>query len=929
MKTNYMKIAVTILLVLAVIAGLLVPAFAENPQIRETMLPNGLKVITKEVHAAPVVAFQVWYRVGSRNEELGKTGLSHLLEHMMFKGTKTLKKGEIDRLMRENGGVNNAGTWKDFTFYYETLSSDKLELAMRIESDRMVNSLIDAKEFKSEMTVVRSELEGHENEPDSLMMYEMYATAFKAHPYQWPTIGWTSDVESMTRDNLYKYYKAHYMPNNAIVVITGDFDTEKALAMVRKYFGSIPKGVQPAKVTAVEPVQLGERRSIVRKVGIAPRVMIGYHIPALGHKDIYPLDVLELVLSSGMSSRLYKSLVDKQLATDAWASSSSSRDPNLFFLGGTARTGVKIEDVESALLAEAERVKNEHISNDELQKALNQLEAQFIYTNDSVTNQAQQLGYFETLHSWQFIDQYLSNAKKVTVADVQAVAKKYLTAKNSTTVTFIPEAPAAPLKQTRSIGTKTLLPFDVAAYRPDSVSARISGSVDNALQAKTAVKPKPAVKTPAAKPAASNTKVVKPTRVVLDNGMIVIIQENRSNPTVAVQGSLNAGSVLDPQGKNGLAQMTAGLLKKGTTTRTADQIAAEEDFVGMDIGFGVDTEYASFSGYSLTKYFGKMLDIMSDVLRNPTFPQDELDKLKSMRLSGLREQEDSTEAMAFRSFYNTVFPAGHPYHQLTLDDDIANTTAIQRDDVLGFYKNHYGPDSVIFVIVGDVDTNQALDMIKARFGGWQKIGTTQRPQIPDAPMPGSITKKVIQMPDKSQVDVVLGYPGGLKRSDPDFYAANVMNFILGGGGALSSRMGNEIRDKMGFVYNVYSYFDASLGAGPWISSLGSNPQNTDKAIKTLVAQIALMRDKGATKTEMQEAVNYIAGSFPVRLEKNSSIAGILQAAEFYGMGMDYIRNYQSIYRSVTLEQVNAAAKKFLHPDKYTLLIAGPYKEPAK
>jgi len=201
------------------------PAFAEQAQVHETVLPNGLKVITKEVHAAPVVSFMVWYKVGSRYEQLGKTGLSHLLEHMQFKGTKTFKKGEIDALIRRNGGLSNAATWKDFTYYYETLSSDKLELAMRIESDRMVNSLIDPKEFKAEQIVARSELEGHENNPDHLIYYELYATAFKAHPYQWPTIGWRHDVETITRDELYEYYRTFYRPNNATVVIVGDFDT--------------------------------------------------------------------------------------------------------------------------------------------------------------------------------------------------------------------------------------------------------------------------------------------------------------------------------------------------------------------------------------------------------------------------------------------------------------------------------------------------------------------------------------------------------------------------------------------------------------------------------------------------------------------------------------------------------------------------------
>jgi zinc protease len=923
LKARAARITAISLVLLVLLAGL--PAFAEKSQVRENVLPNGLKVITKEVHAAPVVSFMVWYKVGSRNEQLGKTGLSHLLEHMQFKGTKTLKKGEIDRLVRKNGGMSNAATWKDFTFYWETLSSDKLELAMRIESDRMVNSLLDPKEFKAEMTVVRSELEGDENDPESLIYYELYAHAFKAHPYQWPTIGWRHDVETVMRDDLYRYYKTFYQPNNAIVVIVGDFDTQKALALVKKYFGKIPSGPRVPKVTASEPEQLGERRAEVRKAGTASRVMMGYHTPAVGSRDIYPLDVLEIVLSTGTSSRLYKALVDKQLATQAWAGASINKAPDLFLLGATARDGVKIEDVETALLAEVERIKSEPITDEELQKALNQLEAQFVYTNDSVSSQSRQLGYYETIFTWKFLDTYLDNARKVTKADVQRVARKYLTQKNRTVVTFIPEAPPAKPQASLAPVWERL-----AAYGPSSTfniqgsKFKVQSSRFNVQGSTLAQHPQSSTRNPQSA-IRNRVEAIKPTRAVLDNGMVVIVYENRSNPTIAIQGSVNAGSMLDPEGKSGTASITADLLKKGTSRRTADQIASEMDYVGMTLSTGAETESASFSGRSLSKHFDLLLDILSDVMRNPTFPEEEFQKLKARRLSAIKEEQDSPAALGARAFYGSVFPKGHPYNVLSVEEELANTEAISRDDVLAFYKSRYGPESTILVVVGDVDTTQALEQIKKYFGDWKPTGSPKRSEIPDVPLQAGIEKKVVPMPDKSQVDVYLGYSGGLKRSDPDFYAATVMNFVLGGGGALGSRLGDVIRDEMGLVYDVYSTFEATLGAGPWYAKLGTNPQNVDKGIKALVDQMKLMREKGAKQAEMDEAVAYITGSFPVRLERNGSIAGILHAAEFFGLGMDYIQKYQKLYRSVTLQQVNAAAKKYLHPDRYTLVIAGSYE----
>ncbi len=923
---KHRAIRLTFILILILLAQ---AVFAAEAQVKETVLPNGLKVLTKEVHAAPVVSFNVWYKVGSRNEPFGKTGMSHLLEHMQFKGTKTFKKGEIDKIVQANGGILNAATWKDWTYYWEILSSDKLELAMRIESDRMVNSLLDPKEFQSERTVVKSELEGDSNDPDQLMYYEMYALAFKAHPYHWPTIGWVHDVNTLTRDDLYKYYKTYYKPNNATVIIVGDFDTNKALAMVNKYFGKIPKGPAPPKVTEVEPAQLGERDAVVRQAGAAYRVMIGWHMPAVGSQDMYALDIIQQVLDGGASSRLYKALVDKQLVTSEFASSTTNRDPDLFLVGGTARDGVKIEDVRAALLTEVNRLKTEQISDEELQKALNQLEAQFVYANDSVSDQAEQLGYFESINSWRYIETYLPNARKVTKADIQRVAQKYFTDKNMDVLTFIPDTTAGPAAP--SAGPAG--PVRYAHYQPAEASGRVGdmgsgragGSTFNVQRSTPnaqGANPKSEIPNP--------KSLVTPTRVVLDNGMVVIVYPNRSNPTVAVQGSIAAGGMFDPEGKNGLAEITASLLQKGTTNRIADKIAEEKDYVGMSVGTGADTESASFSGRSLSKNFDLMLNILSDELRNPMFPADEFNKLKLRRLSGIKQSEDDPDSLAFRAFYGQVFSAGHPYHQLSVGEDIANTQAITRDDVASFYRAHYGPQTAIIVVVGDVDVQGAISKVKQYFADWKPTGPAVRPQIPDVPVQTGIVKKVIPMPDKTQVGVVVGYAGQLKRSDPDFYAATIMNFVLGGGGALGSELGFKIRDEMGLAYNIYTNFDAGLGAGAWYAYVGTNPANADKAIKAMLDIIAQTKAKGEDKQQVQRAIDYITGSFPARrLVDNQSIAGTLHSAEFYGLGMDYIRKYQSLYRSVTLAQVNAMAKKYLHPDRYTMVIAGPYTGNAK
>ena len=902
------------------VAILASPVFSADA-VKETILPNGLRILTKEVHAAPVVTAQVWYRVGSRNEHAGITGYSHLLEHMVFKGTKTYKKGEVTKMIRKMGGIDNAGTWTDFTYFWQLLSSDHLEFALKTQADSMANSLIDAKELKAEMVVVRSELEGRESSPDSLLWEDTTAATFKAHPYQWPVIGWRSDVEGVNRDILYQYYRTYYHPNNATLVIVGDFDTAQAIALARKYFSGIPKGSAPPPVRTVEPQQFGERRIKLEKQGSAERVMIGYHVPGIKSADTFPLIVLDQLLSGGKSSRLYQALVEQQLATEAWSSISPRIDPSAFFLGGTARVGVTAQQIEKALLQQAEDAKTKPISDEEMARAKNQLEASFIFSKDSVSDQAEQLGYYATVADWRIVDQYVAKVKAVTKEQVQDVAQKYLTEMNRTVGWFIPTAELdrgqsgpPPTATSAAPGTVGSLRPDIAAYRAPGRRGR---DEDAPLTA-TAPKPK-------AVAGRASTKA-KPFRAVLPNGVVVIIQENHSNQTVAIRGNLKAGGVFDPKGKNGLASITASMLSRGTATRTALQLAAEAESVGASVSVAGGTESASFSGSALSKDFTKITELLADILRNPSFPQEQLEKLRGQSLSGLEQEKESPDSRAQRMFYSLVFPQGHPYHQQTVDADAQDVKSITRQDVLDFYGKYYGPDTAVIVIVGDVSRDAALGAVKEYFGSWTARGQAQKVEIPDAPLQAKAIKEVIPMPDKSEVSVTFGHAGMLARSNPDFYAANVMNQVLGGGGALSSRLGNIIRENMGLVYDVYSTFEPTLGEGPWYVALGTNPMNADKAVTAMKSEIAKMRDKGATATEANDAIGFITGFFPIRLETNGGVAQTLLNSEFYGLGMDYIRNYSKLYHAVTLKQVNAAAKKYLHPDRATLVISGAVKQ---
>jgi zinc protease len=405
--------------------------------IRKVVLDNGLTVLLREMHHAPVASFWVWYRVGSRNERAGVTGISHWTEHMLFKGTPTYPQGEFDKAVAREGGVFNGMTWIDFTTYFETMPSDRIDLALRVEADRMVNAVFDAEEFELERTVIISERQGSENSPGFLLSEALQAATFQVHPYHHSVIGWQCDLETMTRDDLYAHYRTFYTPNNAIIAITGDFESDAMLRRVQELFGGIPAGPALPPLTSKEPAQRGERRVTVEGPGTTAYLELGFHAVRTTDPDYYPLVVLDTILggAKGMSmwgggtanrsTRLYKALVETELASDVDCAVSSTVDPFMFSFEATVRDGRTLDEVEHALLAEIQRVIDEPVSQAELHKAIKQTRAQFAYSSESVTDQGYWLGFSEIVADVSWFENYLDRLAAVTVEDVQRVAQTY------------------------------------------------------------------------------------------------------------------------------------------------------------------------------------------------------------------------------------------------------------------------------------------------------------------------------------------------------------------------------------------------------------------------------------------------------------------------------------------------------------------------
>ena len=432
------------------------PELSETSTVREHVLDNGLRVLMQEVHTAPLATVWCWYRVGSKDERPGLTGVSHWVEHMNFKGSTNIPRDRVKGIIEQYGGYWNGYTWIDQTTYTETATRDALDRMLFIEAERMGSSLFDPADCESERTVIISELQGGENDPDQLLDQELTATAFRLHPYRHPTIGWISDLKTMTRDDLYGHYRRYYVPNNATLVIVGDFDSDDVLRAVEMHFGRLESRDVGERLHTVEPEQQGERRVTISKEGTTAYLKIGFHGPSVTDDDFFPMLVLDAALTGAKginlwasfrttppqrSTRLYQALVNSGLASAVNGGVVPTQEPFLYTISVTATEGVELPRLEQASLQAIDRVRTQGVTAEELQKAKNQLRARLVFENDSITNIAHQLGYFETIASWRRYPAISLQIADVTLEQVASVASRRLTATNRTIGWFEPVTP--------------------------------------------------------------------------------------------------------------------------------------------------------------------------------------------------------------------------------------------------------------------------------------------------------------------------------------------------------------------------------------------------------------------------------------------------------------------------------------------------------
>lgn len=879
-----------------------VSALSFTQGVQKTVLDNGLTVLTKEVHTAPVVSVQVWYKVGSRNEVKGENGISHQLEHLMFKGT-TDRPVQFGRLFSALGSQFNAFTSYDETAYFGTVQRDKLEALLTLEADRMENSLVGTEQLTSEKRVVISELQGYENSPGYRLNRAVMRDAFPSRAYGLPVGGTKADVEKFTVEQVRNYYQTYYSPENATLVITGDFATEPVLKVVKETYGKLPKrpktavAKNSAQVTA--PTSVAKKAAIVLKQpGSAALLQAVYPLTDINHPDVPAIDVMDAILTGGRSSRLYQALVESGLASSVSGGAAELIEPGWYQIDATAAPGKELGKIAQVLQESLAKLQQQPVTTEELNRAKTQLQASYILGNQDITSQATQLGYNQTVAGdYRYIERYLAAIAKVTPAQVQKVAKTYLNPAKQTIGFFEPTQPDG---------------------KPGTSNAGSGRTVENFSPGKPVDPAELAKYLPPATSATDSGKQPLPEEFTLSNGLRVLLLGDRNLPTINLSGQINAGTEFDGNQKAGLANLTANNLMNGTQTKNALDLAKTLEDRGADLNFSASREGVSISGQGLSANLPILIQTLADVLKNATFPADQLELSRQRALTSLKVQLDDPRGLGRQLFQQAIYPENHPFHSFPTAESLKSIT---RDDLLGFYQTHYRPDNTTIALVGDFEAVKVKALLNQVFGKWQATGKPPVLQIASVPLPQTLTRLNKVIPGKSEAVTYIGY-NGISRKDPRFYAALVLNQIFGGD-TLSSRLGTEVRDRQGLTYGIYSGFAAGINPGPFLIQMQTAPGDTQKAIASTLALLKQLREQGVTEAEFNAAKRSITNSYPVDLANPSDVSSIILDNAVLGLSRSEIRDFPQRIQAVTMAQTQQAIEDLIKPENLVIVTTGP------
>jgi zinc protease len=869
--------------------------------IRTETLPNGLRIYLKPVPGSPVVATMVAYKVGSADEDLDYTGLSHYLEHLMFKGTDKIMPGDIDRLTLRKGGANNAYTSEDYTIYHFDFAADRWESALEIEADRMRNLRIDAKhEFEQEKGAVIAELERNEDEPWDLESKAILPLLFGNGPYGHPVIGERQHVRAATAAVIKSHYEKWYYPNNASLVICGGFDPERALAKVKKVFSPVPKGQLPERKPVVKSERKGPVRKEIDSKFESPRLLMGFNTVRSGDPDSYALEVIQGLLTSGKTGRLYKKLVEgEKVANSVDSSNSCGRYPGWFAIQVEMLKGKDRDKAEKLVLAEIQELGDKPVSPAELKRVQHSLIANAIYGRESVHGLADSIARGVTTNDLDFLKGYLPRIQAVTAQDVQKAAHKHFDAAQRVVVWSVPKPEERGARGAESGGrdSKRMTSSNPVNPRQSSLRAEVGAAAAFSLK---------------------DTQ-----RVVLANGLTLLLHENRRLPIVVAEASVKWVSLLEPEDKAGVATLTGMLLDEGTAKHSGTQIAEMIENVGGSLA--LSSSGGSVKVLSPDRSLG--LGLLFECLAQANFPKDAFSRKQAQLLSVIDDNERQPDAKA-RTVYRGLAYGKHPYGRPAMGRR-QTVELLTPADCRTFHRQAFVPNNTVVALVGDFDSQQVVDEVTRLTVDWKK-SPVPKPQTPTVDKPPKFVEQIISMPTAAQLHFYMGH-AGITRENPDYYKLLVMDYVLGTGPGFTDRLSARLRDREGLAYTVSANITSSAGEEPGLFScyIGTNPQSFARVKQMFLEELTRIREQKPAAEEVEDAKKYLDGNLVFQFTTNDRVAAELLQIERYQLGLNYPDDYRKAVAAVTPEDVQAVARKYLDPQRMILVVSGAVDQAGK
>ena len=870
--------------------------------ISEYRLQNGLRVLLFPDPTKNTVTVNITYLVGSRHEDYGESGMAHLLEHLLFKGSTNHP--SIPKELQDHGARPNGTTWLDRTNYFETFqaSDENLQWALSMEADRMVNSFIAKKDLDSEMTVVRNEFEMGENSPQRILRERVLSTAFLWHNYGKSTIGARSDIERVPIDRLQAFWRHFYQPDNAVLVVAGKIDEPKTLALVQRHFGPIPKPTRQLRRTyTAEPVQDGERSVTLRRAGDIQALMAAFHIPAGTHEEYPAIELAARVLGDAPSGRLYKALVETKKASGAGSFAFQLKDPGVLVVQATVRTESSLEDARKTMLAVLDEIKTKPFTQEEVDRQKVQFDKQFEQLLSDSQDVALQLSEYQAMGDWRMMFLTRDRLRKVTPAQVQAAALKYLIPSNRTVGEFSPDA--------KSIRAEIPEPPDVDSLVKDYKGQALISQGE----------------TFEASPQNIDKRTV---RGELQGGLKLsfITKKTRGN-TITVQLALHFGNEENLNGRVLAGQMAGQMLMRGTATHTRQQIKDEFDRLKAQVNVFGSVTGATAIIQTTRDNLKPVLDLVVEILKEANFPAAEFEQLKQQRLAGLEAQKSEPQMLASLAqarHLSAAYRKGDPRYVPTIDEQLADAKAVTLEETKEFHRKFYGASNGELVLIGDVDTEAAQQQASRLLNQWPSGQKYVRVENKYMPLPQTVQN--FEAPDKANAVWTASQTVSLKETDAEYAAMVLGNYILGSG--MNSRLFARIRGKEGLSYGVGANFSVSPGTdfGVFTAFAICAPQNAPKVEASFKDELKMILENGYSDGEVAAAKKSWLLSREVSRAQDGELAGRMASQRLHNRTMAFDAELEAKVLTLTAAQIRQTMNKFLNPGTMSYFRAGDFKK---